>query len=84
MAEHLSARQRRPSMAKRKKRRTATLNPREAKAFEVPAGHFFRIVSVGGPQVGVAAAASPMTTALIVSVVESPVVRRGPLQKESA
>src|SRR5262252_7053225 len=26
--------------------------PREAKAFEVPAGHFFRIVSVEGPQVG--------------------------------
>ena len=29
-----------------------TVLPREAKAFEVPAGHFFRIVSVGGPQVG--------------------------------
>jgi len=26
--------------------------PRQAKAFEVPAGHFFRIVSVEGPQVG--------------------------------
>ena len=26
--------------------------PREAKAFEVPAGHIFRIVSVEGPQVG--------------------------------
>lgn len=26
--------------------------PRDAKAFEVPAGHFFRIVSVDGPQVG--------------------------------
>ena len=26
--------------------------PREAMAFEVPAGHFFRIVSVEGPQVG--------------------------------
>ena len=26
--------------------------PREAKTFEVPAGHFFRIVSVDGPQVG--------------------------------
>ena len=26
--------------------------PREAKAFEVSAGHFFRIVSVEGPQVG--------------------------------
>ena len=26
--------------------------PREAKALEVPAGHFFRIVSVEGPQVG--------------------------------
>ena len=29
-----------------------TVPPREAKAFEVPAGHFFRIVSVEGPQVG--------------------------------
>ena len=28
-----------------------TVLPREAKAFEVPAGHFFRIVSVEGPQV---------------------------------
>jgi len=26
--------------------------PREGKAFEVPAGHFFRILSVEGPQVG--------------------------------
>jgi len=26
--------------------------PRDAKSFEVPAGHFFRIVSVEGPQVG--------------------------------
>jgi len=26
--------------------------PREGRAFEVPAGHFFRIVSVEGPQVG--------------------------------
>jgi uncharacterized protein YcgI (DUF1989 family) len=26
--------------------------PREARAFSVPAGHFFRIVSVDGPQVG--------------------------------
>ncbi|MFO1159532.1 MAG: DUF1989 domain-containing protein [Reyranellaceae bacterium] len=26
--------------------------PREARTFEVPAGHFFRIVSIGGPQVG--------------------------------
>lgn len=26
--------------------------PREARCFEVPAGHFFRIVSVEGPQVG--------------------------------
>jgi uncharacterized protein YcgI (DUF1989 family) len=26
--------------------------PRDAKAFEVPAGHFFRIVSVEGLQVG--------------------------------
>jgi hypothetical protein len=29
-----------------------TVPPRQAKAFEVPAGHFFRIVSVEGPQVG--------------------------------
>ena len=28
-----------------------TVSPRDAKAFEVPAGHFFRIVSVEGPQV---------------------------------
>jgi len=27
-----------------------TVPPRRAKAFEVPAGHFFRIVSVEGPQ----------------------------------
>ena len=27
-----------------------TVPPRDAKAFEVPAGHFFRIVSVEGPQ----------------------------------
>ena len=26
--------------------------PREAMTFEVPAGHFFRIVSIDGPQVG--------------------------------
>ena len=26
--------------------------PREGRAFDVPAGHFFRIVSVEGPQVG--------------------------------
>src|SRR5688572_17426343 len=26
--------------------------PRDARAFDVPAGHFFRIVSVDGPQVG--------------------------------
>lgn len=26
--------------------------PREARAFDVPAGHFFRIVSIEGPQVG--------------------------------
>lgn len=26
--------------------------PRDARAFEVPAGHFFRIVSIEGPQVG--------------------------------
>ena len=26
--------------------------PRDAKAIELPAGHFFRIVSVDGPQVG--------------------------------
>ncbi len=29
-----------------------TIPPREATAFTVPAGHFFRIVSVEGPQVG--------------------------------
>jgi uncharacterized protein len=29
-----------------------TVPPRDAKAFEVAAGHFFRIVSVEGPQVG--------------------------------
>src|ERR1700756_3065140 len=29
-----------------------TVPPRDARAFEVPAGHFFRIVSVEGPQVG--------------------------------
>ena len=29
-----------------------TVPPRDAKAFEVPAGHFFRIVSVECPQVG--------------------------------
>ena len=29
-----------------------TIPPRDAKTFEVPAGHFFRIVSVDGPQVG--------------------------------
>ena len=26
--------------------------PRDARGFEVPAGHFFRIVSINGPQVG--------------------------------
>ncbi|SIS66413.1 urea carboxylase-associated family protein [Paracoccus saliphilus] len=29
-----------------------TVPPREARCFEVPAGHFFRITSVEGPQVG--------------------------------
>ncbi len=29
-----------------------TVPPRDARVFEVPAGHFFRIVSVEGPQVG--------------------------------
>jgi uncharacterized protein YcgI (DUF1989 family) len=29
-----------------------TVPPREARAFTVPAGHFFRIVSIEGPQVG--------------------------------
>jgi hypothetical protein len=29
-----------------------TVPPRDAKAFEVPIGHFFRIVSIEGPQVG--------------------------------
>jgi uncharacterized protein len=28
------------------------VSPREAEAFDVPAGHFFRIVSIEGPQVG--------------------------------
>ncbi|MCG8542613.1 MAG: DUF1989 domain-containing protein [Alphaproteobacteria bacterium] len=31
---------------------TVTVPPRDARAFEVPAGHLFRIVSVEGPQVG--------------------------------
>lgn len=31
---------------------TLTVPPRDARAFEVPAGHLFRIVSVEGPQVG--------------------------------
>ena len=31
---------------------SVTVPPREARVFEVPAGHFFRIVSVDGPQVG--------------------------------
>ena len=29
-----------------------TVPPREARCFSVPAGHFFRITSVEGPQVG--------------------------------
>jgi uncharacterized protein len=29
-----------------------TIPPRDGRAFIVPAGHFFRIVSIGGPQVG--------------------------------
>ena len=29
-----------------------TIEPRSAEAFEVPAGHFFRIISTEGPQVG--------------------------------
>jgi uncharacterized protein YcgI (DUF1989 family) len=32
--------------------RTLRVDPRDAAAFEVPAGNFFRIVSVEGPQVG--------------------------------
>lgn len=32
--------------------RTVTVPPRDGRAFRVPAGHFFRIVSVDGPQVG--------------------------------
>ena len=28
------------------------VSPRDARSFAVPAGHFFRIVSVEGPQVG--------------------------------
>ena len=35
-----------------KKTREVLIPPREARCFEVPAGHFFRIVSVHGPQVG--------------------------------
>ncbi|MFM2355347.1 MAG: hypothetical protein RLZZ528_1083 [Pseudomonadota bacterium] len=31
---------------------TVTVPPREARCFRVPAGHVFRIVSTGGPQVG--------------------------------
>jgi len=40
--------------ARRGMTETAALSvpPREALAFEVPAGHFFRIVSIEGPQVG--------------------------------
>jgi uncharacterized protein len=34
------------------KTHTIIVPPREARCFEVPAGHFFRIVSVEGPQVG--------------------------------
>jgi uncharacterized protein YcgI (DUF1989 family) len=29
-----------------------TVPPREARAFDIPAGHFFRILSIEGPQVG--------------------------------
>ena len=32
--------------------RTVTVPPRDAACFQVPAGHFFRILSVQGPQVG--------------------------------
>src|SRR5271157_5633849 len=28
------------------------VSPREGRAFDVPAGHFFRILSIEGPQVG--------------------------------
>jgi len=35
-----------------KKVSEVTVPPRDARTFEVPAGHFFRIVSVEGPQVG--------------------------------
>ncbi len=31
---------------------SVTVGPRSAEAFEVPAGHFFRIISTEGPQVG--------------------------------
>ena len=31
---------------------TVTVPPRDARSFEVPAGHLFRIVSIEGPQVG--------------------------------
>jgi len=49
----------RPDMAMLGKARAALskvseviVPPRDARAFEVPAGHFFRIVSIEGPQVG--------------------------------
>ena len=32
--------------------RTLTVPPRDGRAFEVPAGHLFRIVNIDGPQVG--------------------------------
>mmetsp|Transcript_39242 Transcript_39242/g.117262 ORF Transcript_39242/g.117262 Transcript_39242/m.117262 type:complete len:298 (-) Transcript_39242:92-985(-) len=35
-----------------RKIREVTVPPRDARCFEVPAGHFFRILSVDGPQVG--------------------------------
>jgi uncharacterized protein len=35
-----------------KKTSSVLVPPREARCFEVPAGHFFRIISVEGPQVG--------------------------------
>jgi uncharacterized protein len=35
-----------------KKTSSVLVPPREARCFDVPAGHFFRIISVEGPQVG--------------------------------
>jgi uncharacterized protein YcgI (DUF1989 family) len=42
----------RAALATAETTQTLRIPPREARAFTVPAGHFFRIVSVEGPQVG--------------------------------